>query len=179
MKIIQSNKFRNHMQVHKEEFIVPYTKILELAEKRSLFDNLERKFEVVVMEFPFITGYCDLIETTKDDEIIYAMRYGRKVYTRFVIGKQHYLINKCVICLNRSAFKNEEYYAVTMFPGGKSVKEPQDKYITTIDQLENSLDFWQNHALVYNSDDIDRNTLTKVCPYRDLVENRVMKKMIC
>ena len=66
----------------------------------------------------------------------------------------------------KRSFENEnEYYVITMFPGEDSVKEIQDKHIASDEELQKSIAFWREHALIFDPKIIDMETMTFNCPY--------------
>lgn len=164
-KIIQSNKFRSHMQVHEKDFIIPYQNIIQYASYKGYFNDINERFVDMVVEFPFNIGYSLLCETTVQDTIVYAKRKNREIYSRFTLDGEKKLTNKCVFVLNRSNQKSDEYYLITMFPGEYLVKEPQDKNIKDELERQRMLEFWRSHALVFNPKDVDLETATYSCPY--------------
>lgn len=164
-KIIQSNKFRSHMQVHEKDFIIPYQNVIQYASYKGYFNDINDRFIDMVVEFPFNIGYSLLCETTAQDTIVYAKRKNREIYSRFTLDGKKKLTNKCVFVLNRSNQKPDEYYFITMFPGEYLVKEPQDKNIKDELERQRMLEFWRNHALVFNPKDVDLETATYSCPY--------------
>lgn len=164
-KIIQSYKFKSHMEVHRNDFAVPYTNLIQYAIDKGHFTNLSEDFIGMIIEFPFNVGYSLLCETSPDDAIVYAMRKNRYIYSKFTLDGKKKLINKCIFILNRSYQKNNEYYLVTMFPGEYLVKEPEDRNIKDELERQKMLEFWSNHALVFNPKDVDLETATYLCPY--------------
>ncbi|MFL0250639.1 hypothetical protein ACJDT4_09425 [Clostridium neuense] len=87
MKIILSNKCRQHMEAHKNDFVVDWKELIELCEVEGKFNHLHKSFEIIKVEFPFSVGYCNCIETDANDEIVFAKRYGRDTYSRFILNK--------------------------------------------------------------------------------------------
>ena len=164
-KIIQSNKFRSHMQVHEKDFIIPYQHIIQYALCKGYFNDINERFIDMVVEFPFNIGYSLLCETTAQDTIVYAKRKNREIHSRFTLDGEKKLTNKCVFILNRSNQEPNEYYLITMFSGEYLVKEPQDKNIKDELERQRMLEFWRNHALVFNPKDVDLETATYSCPY--------------
>jgi len=164
-KIIQSNKFRSHMQVHEKDFIIPYQNIIQYASYKGYFNDINERFVDIVVEFPFNIGYSLLCETTVQDTIVYAKRKNREIYSRFTLDGEKKLTNKCVFVLNRSNQKPDEYYLITMFPGEYLIKEPEDRNIKDELERQKMLEFWRKHALVFNPKDIDLETVAYSCPY--------------
>jgi len=165
VNIIITNKFKQHMQVHQDQFSIPYQNLISYMKNNRTFENLDKDFIEMVVEFPFNVGYSDLCKVKDSDNIIYAKRKDRSIYSKFLIGRESTEIDKCVVVLKRSYDKPNEYYLITMFPGEYCIKEPQDKNIKSEDEKNNIMKFWDKHAFVFKLDEIDKNTITKVCPY--------------
>lgn len=73
-KIIQSYKFKEHMKVHRNDFIIPYYNIINYAVRNGYFDNLNTNFTEMIVEFPFDIGYSGLCKISANDTIVYAKR---------------------------------------------------------------------------------------------------------
>lgn len=168
-KIIITHKFKKHMEVHKDSFIVPYTELIDMCRRDGTFQILAKPFEVLIVEFSYNIGFSEMVEVSEEEEVFYAKRIGRNIYTKFVEGKQHKEINKCVICLKQSQVSHNEYFLITMFPGECMVKEPEDITIKDIPTLKTTLKFWQNHALNFQKETVDTSTIVKECPYSNLM----------
>lgn len=168
-KIIISNKFKQHMSVHQNDFKIPYHNIIKYMESKGYFNNLKDGFVEMVVEFPFDIGYTSLVETDSTHNVFYAKRKNRDIYSRFTTNVKKRLTNKCVVILNQSHSDPREYYMVTMFPGEHLVKEVQDKNIKSDEERKRILEFWNGHALILNADDIDIHTATRECPYTEKV----------
>lgn len=164
MKIIQTYKFKKHMEAHKE-FLVPYQELIDYAIQNDLLRCNGEQLCKLTVEFPFTVGYCNLVQISNEDEIVYAKRIGRDGYTPLVLNRTPQKVNKCIFILNRNRDNANEYYIITVFPGDYCVKEPQDKHIQDQEELEESLNFWGQHAIIYEEDIIDKDTLTRECPF--------------
>lgn len=168
-KIIMSNKFKQHMLVHQNDFKIPYHNLMKYMEYKGCFNNLKDGFVEMVVEFPFDIGYTSLVETDSTHNIFYAKRKNRDTYSRFTTSGEKRLTNRCVVILNQSYTNSNEYYLVTMFPGEHLIREVQDKNIKSDEERKRILEFWSEHALILNADDIDIHTVTRDCPYTELV----------
>lgn len=157
------------MESHKREFLYDWERLINRAIQEEKLNNLSKSFEIINVGFQNKDiGYCSLVKTTQDDEIIYAQRLNRNIYSRFVKGKEPKLVNTMTVILNRSREKLNEYYLITMFPGDKSFKEPEDLNIKTKEELLKCLEFWGNHALIYDEAIIQKDSIIHYCPYRNL-----------
>jgi hypothetical protein len=164
-KIIITHNFKKHIEVHMSSFIVPYTNLIDICKQNGTFQNLSKPFEVMIIEFPYNIGFSEMVEVNEEEEVFYAKRIGRNIFTKFVEGKLSKEINKCVICLKQNILNRNEYFLITMFPGEYMVKEPEDNTIKDILTLETTLKFWHNHALIFKEETVDSSTIVKECPY--------------
>jgi hypothetical protein len=105
-----------------------------------------------------MVGTTDLVETTDQDEIVYAMRPRRQVYSRFAKNKTPVPSSWITIVLYKAA--NDEYSLHTVFVGRNTPSFPGGDYLP-----EQSRKFWSTHALVWGSQDIVPDTETSVCPW--------------
>ncbi len=167
-KIIISNKCKIHMEVHQDEFLFDWKELIRNYEEQGCFNSLSNQSEKIIIHSPEPIGFSSLVNTDENSKIIYAKRKDRTIYTRFVKDRKRSITNSFVVILNKSRYKDNQYFLVTMFPGEGAYKEPEDPYITTQEELIESLLFWENHALVFDENTIDHNTITPICPYRDL-----------
>lgn len=164
-KIIISNKTKQHMVVHQNDFKIPYHNLMKYMESKGYFNNLKDGFVEMIVEVPFDIGYTSLVETDSTHNVFYAKRKNRDIYSRFTTNGEKRLTNRCVVILNQSYSDPREYYLVTMFPGEHLIREVQDKNIKSDEERKRILEFWSGHALVLNADDIDIHTATRDCPY--------------
>lgn len=178
-KIIISNKFKNHMEVHEGEFKIPYIELIKEFESSYEFQNSSDDFIVTTKEFGQIVGLEKVVKLLPEEKIIYAKRKGRDIYSKFVQRDEKGIeTNKVVFILNRSRNNPSEYYMVTMFPGNGSKKEPEDKSIKDIKELEECLDFWQDRAFILEEDLIQMDTMTTELPYRYLYD-KLSPMLLC
>jgi hypothetical protein len=153
---------------HEHDFLIPWEDIIRICKVKGLFDNLNKPFEVLEIKLDMNIGYCNLVKVDENDEIIYAKRYGRDIYTKFVKKREPKVTDNLVVILNRSYTSNEEYFLVTMYSGNKSCKEPEDLNILTKKELCESLEFWCDKALIYNESIIQIDSIKTYCPYKNL-----------
>jgi hypothetical protein len=135
-----------------------HPKLIESVKK--IIPTLEVNDDTFRMNFDMgeIVGKTDLIETTDADEIVYAMRPLRQVYSRFVKNKKSIPTSWITIDLRKAAEK--EYYLYTAFVGKLTPSFPGGNYLP-----EHSKEFWSKHALVWESQDVVSGTETKECPW--------------
>ena len=107
-KIIVSNKTRQHMVVHQNDFQIPYHNIIKYMESKGYFNDLKDGFVEMIVEFPFNIGYTSLVETDSTHNVLYAKRKNRDIYSRFTKNVKKRLTNKCVVILNQSYTNSNE-----------------------------------------------------------------------
>lgn len=133
------DRFTSHLDTHPE--VKEY--LLEALKKI----NPERKsFLEETFDFGSPIGKSICVETNTDDEIIYAQRPKRVGLTRFVKNKEAKETSLLTVILKKI---DDGYILITAFVGPKAEPEPWDKFAT-----EQSILFWQNHALVWGSQEI-------------------------
>ncbi len=103
-------------------------------------------------------GLSDLVETEDGDEIIYALRPFRNVYSRFVKDKVAIPTSFIVLAFNSSGEK--KYLLHTAFVGRLTPSFPGGDYLP-----EQSKIFWSKHALVWGNQEVVPGTVTSVCPW--------------
>lgn len=169
VKIIMTKRFKEHMGAHESQFTMPYELLIqklefnkELMETKEDFIKIEENYSVNV-------GYNSVVKILPDEKIIYAKRKNRDLYSKFVVrdskGEE---TNKVQFILKRNAHDKEAFNVITMFPGNTSEKEPEDKTIQNIDELERCLEFWEDKAFIYDESIVDVDTITTENPYVDL-----------
>jgi hypothetical protein len=99
------------------------------------------------------------VETTDEDEIIFAKRKYRDGFTRFVKNRQPEKTSKITIILKKTQ-EEDTYFIVTAFSGSGAEVEPWDRQADS-----KSIHFWNNHALIWDGKDVDENTITEKCPW--------------
>ncbi len=111
-------------------------------------------------------GMTDMVETDENDEIIYAMRPLRSIYSRFAKNRQAQPTNWITIDLRKSedaaasSEKAASYDLYTAFVGKMTPSFPGGNYLP-----EQSKEFWSKHALALDSVEIVPGTETTECPW--------------
>ncbi|MGL4736395.1 MAG: hypothetical protein ACRCW2_02965 [Cellulosilyticaceae bacterium] len=168
MKIILTEALREHMRCHDQEFLKGWEKTFACIEESGILEQVGEGEERLIVNFDAPIGYSMLLETKEEDEIVYAKRLGRELYTRFVKGKEA-VYSYQVACIFRKSKEEEDAYdLVTMYPGGKSEKEPEDRNIQDKQEMIRSLNFWKDRALIYYPDRIEPGSEKDYCPYKNL-----------
>lgn len=168
MKIILTNALREHMICHDQEFLKGWEKTFQQIEEDGILEQLAPGEERIIVNFDAPIGYSMLLETTEDDEIVYAKRLGRELYTRFVKGKEPTYSYQAACIFRESKEEENAYELITMYPGGRSEKEPEDRKIQDKEEMIRSLKFWKERALIYNPENIESGSEKDYCPYKNL-----------
>lgn len=168
MEIIISERAKSHMLCHNDEFFKGWYATFEKIKEQGFLDHLSEPTERLSIALDEMIGYCNLVHTTKEDEIIYAKRLERELYTRFVKGRTPVETNNVLIVLRKNETREDAYDFITMYPGFPSEKEPEDRNIASKEELKRSLTFWSTRALIYNEAVIERGTEKTYCPYQNL-----------
>ncbi len=112
-------------------------------------------------DFGGIIGESICVPTVEGDKIIYAQRPNRQGLTRFVKNKSLRPVSVFTVVLKcDQKSKEEQYILITAYIGENAPPEPWDKMAT-----DESLEFWNQHALVWGSLPIMEGTETEVCPW--------------
>lgn len=116
----------------------------------------KREYLVKAIEFPFIIGNSNVVETTAADKIIWARRLRRFGWSRCVVGRQPEPSNFFTLVLKRMEEdpSGMSYLLISGWIGKPTAPEPED--ISKFSQRhvqgekdkvkEDSRAFWQNHA---------------------------------
>lgn len=168
MNIIIDERTKSHMLCHNDEFFKGWQATFEMLQEKGVFDHLTEPVERLEVALEEPIGYCNLINTTDEDEVIYAKRLERDLYTRFVKNRQPSPIAHVMVILRKDEETEGAYRLITMYPGLKSEKEPEDRSIGSKEELIRSLNFWSTRALVYNEAVIEEGSEKEYCPYKNL-----------
>lgn len=170
INLIISNKFKSHMEVHKDEFFINYTDLINEFSKSEIGQALDGDFIKIAYDFKETVGINKVVRIEEDEEIIYAKRKGRDIYSKFVVRDENNLekTSKVMFLLNKNRREENSYFLVTMFPGEASEKEPEDKNIHGNEELNKVLEFWKDRAFVWEKELVQVDTITAECPYIEL-----------
>jgi cold shock CspA family protein len=131
--------------------------VSKLEDIVKLISCEERSFFVQQIDFPEYIGQSTCVKVNDDDNIVYAKRNGRMGYTKFVRDRQPEDTNSISIILK----KTQDFYTIiTAFYGKNAEVEPWDERANN-----NSINFWKNHALLFDSEPIDMSSVTTMCPW--------------
>ncbi len=120
--------------------------------------NLEGETLAFEKDLGDVVGYMDLVKTTPEDEIVYAKRPNRDIYTRFVKNKEQTETSYVTCVLERVDDTTYELWSAWVgrllptFPGDEN-ETPESK------------SFWSEHALVWGTQTVQPGTETDICPW--------------
>lgn len=124
-----------------------------LAQVKAIGDNL-----YIDRDMGRIVGTSALVATTEEDDILYAKRPNRAIYTRFVRNREPIPTRYVTVVLHKDSEATYNLHsawigrAVPQFPGD-SHETPESK------------PFWANHALIWGSQTIQPGSETRVQPW--------------
>ncbi|HEX6258498.1 MAG TPA: hypothetical protein VFZ48_03395 [Candidatus Saccharimonadales bacterium] len=121
---------------------------------REALPTIELPYEeqvVIEKDMGRVVGTTNLVETTDQDEIIYAKRIGRNTYSRFAKNRSPVACNSIVVVFRK---RNAKYYLWTAMCGKLLPKEAYDA----------ESHFNQTHALAYDERLVQLDTLTNTIP---------------
>lgn len=127
---------------------------------REVISSIDAEGNVVRVETDLgrVIGETDLVETTEQDEIVYARRPLRGVqYSRFVKNKSSSPTSWVTVDLRKDG---ENYRIYTAFVGRLAPSFPGGDFLA-----EKSREFWSTHALVWGSQEVVLGTETTECPW--------------
>ncbi len=101
-----------------------------------------------------------LVQTTDEDEIVFAQRPKRSGLSRFVKNRPPEACTTAVIILKKRNDGGEGYFIVTGWVGILGQHEPWDKFAGPL-----ARGFWSKHALVLGTTEVIPGTETTACPW--------------
>lgn len=105
-----------------------------------------------------VVGTSDLVETTDNDEIVYAKRINRNNYTRFVSHRHAVQSSFVTVVLQKDLEGNYELWSAWI--GSVVPQFPGDEH-----EVPESKPFWRKHALVWGNQAIQPGTETREWPW--------------
>lgn len=131
-----------------------------LPEALARVDSQSRQFLVEEVDFCRLVGETICVPTGSGDEIVFALRHGRRGLTRFVKNREPEPCSSVVVILKRDDANSRVYILITTFVGRRPEPEPWDRNAT-----ERSVEFWSSHALIWGSESMVPGTETVECPW--------------
>jgi hypothetical protein len=145
----------SHIATHFADTPLLKAAVIE-ALKNTDVDGDDMFFEY---NFGRVIGTTDLVETTDTDEVVFAIRTNRDVYTRFTTSQQPQDCPTVTIALK----KHDDdgcYVLWSAWIGYIGPAFPGDANETPDSKL-----YWSCHALVWGRQDVQPGTETTVCPW--------------
>ena len=142
-----------HVGLHIQET----PELLQLVKEVITASNVSGDKTVIEKDMGRVVGISSLVETTDDDDIVYAKRIGRDTFMRFT-RSQGLLPTKFVSVI---LMKSEGGYILWSAWCGKlppTVPEGEN-------EMPQSRIFWQTHALAYDERIIQPKTITSENPW--------------
>ena len=153
---VHLNEKSSHAQTH----LIQHPLLLDAVKKA--IPTIEGDDDIIRIQVNAgeIIGTTDLVETSPDDEIVYAKRVARDIYSRFVKNKQPIPTSTITIDIRKETSSAPSYYLYTTFIGGVTPSFPGGEFLP-----QQSVEFWSTHALVWGTQEIIAGTETTVCPW--------------
>ena len=144
--IVVPNKTEKHLLAHPE-----VQKILaEAIGKISLPNGAFLATEVEMGRVVGLSGCVKVPWIELSDKAFFAQRIEREKPTRVLPGAEGKETTKVVILAFPDRRDKRTYVLITSWIGTLAPKEPWDANIRSKEELQESLDFWSSHALVYD-----------------------------
>jgi hypothetical protein len=103
-------------------------------------------------------GYSRVVNTTDNDIILYGCLRKETIYTRFVKNGDPTPTPYLTATLRLDSEDNYELYDIWI--GRRKPPRPG-----STDETAESKPYWATHAVVFDSQPLQSQTITKVCPY--------------
>lgn len=149
--------FLDRESSHAVTHIAHHSKLLDYIKRALPTIEVEGEIFQIEKDMGEEVGFCNLVETTDSDEIVYAMRPLRDQYSRFVKNKKPHSSSWITLDMRKVG---HEYFLFTAFVGRLTPSFPGGDYLP-----EQSVKFWSTHALVYDPTQIIPGTETLKCPW--------------
>lgn len=135
-----------HLYLH--EGVIPF-----LEKVISNLTILQVAIHKETIDMGYQVGFADCVSVGETDEIVYAKRVGRFIYSKFVKNREPEPTNNITVVLKRMS--PNKYKLLTAYIGNSSEKEIEDRSISTEEELNTCIAFWNTHALVLGSCEVD------------------------
>lgn len=104
-------------------------------------------------------GYDFVIDTTDENDVFYVCLIKDSIPTRFTKKGMPETTSYITLCLEFDSDK-DIYNLVDLWVGRSRPVEPGRS-----GESDKSIEYWKNHAVVFQNQPIQTQTLTKECPY--------------
>ncbi|MEK7603095.1 MAG: hypothetical protein AAB459_02545 [Patescibacteria group bacterium] len=105
-----------------------------------------------------VIGHSDIVTTNEKDTIFYAKPVKLNSFTRFTKNRNPVPSNTLSLKLSKDDEGNYELFEAWIGPSTPPFPENQDS-------PQRDKTFWQTHAHVFDSYNLQSKTITKICPY--------------
>ena len=105
-----------------------------------------------------VVGVSSLVETDTTDDIAYAKRLNRDTYTRFTKNREPQ--PSSIVTIAIKPIDEETYELSSAWIGPVGYSFPDDP-----NAVPESREYWENHALVWGTQEVQPGTETKHCPW--------------
>lgn len=144
----------SHVATHFADTPVLQSVVVEALSNTNIKDsNLFFEYEL-----GRVVGMCDLVETTAADEIVFAKRANRDIYTRFTKSQQPQDCSTVTISLEK--LDGQTYTLWSAWIGYIGPAFPGDANETL-----DSIAYWSRHALIWGRQAVQPGTETKESPW--------------
>lgn len=153
-KKVSADLTGSHLATHFADF----PELSALVKEFLVTQSFDEQEVYVDHDMGRVVGSSDLVETDDTDEIVYAKRFNRDTYTRFVKGRDPVPTSYITVTLTLDGDGN---YELTSAWIGQICPLFPDRPGATPE----SKPFWAKHALVWGNQTIQEGTETEVCPW--------------
>lgn len=126
-----------HMRLHQADMPM----VLEAIKQ---IDIADQTFIKTTVNFGRMIGHTICVETSENDEIVFATRVGRSTKTRFVVGRSPEPCSEVTLIIAKTA---HGYRLITGYIGLPAEREVDDPSISSSEELMRCIKFWSTHAL--------------------------------
>lgn len=137
-----SGDARKHLKAHPEAGPL-------LAEAIAKITLPEDSFLLIEVKFDRMIGQRSCVPIDPEAPAQFAIRIGRDMPTRVVLGARKLDAKSFVICAFK---KGEAWNLITGYVGEKALREPHDRHFmdpSNAAEFKEALIFWNTHALVW------------------------------
>lgn len=146
----------------------------ELTDGLSTVRSGKSGIIVKELQFDHVIGKTFCVKTQEGDDVYYAKKPGEKEWFRFVRNREPEPSNILTVILSRSRDR-KEYTLVHRFIGDKGETNPSREsslFYKGMDNFIKSVDYWNHHAFVDGTKEIDPNTVTTDCPWQYMANGK-------
>lgn len=136
----------------------PSQKLIQTALSKISFIN---DYEEITLDMGEIVGFSTCVQTTINDEIIFATRKDGKIIARFVKNRESEPTSLITIILKKEPLSNYSASIVSAWFGGNREKELGDRNITGDEEYSKVITFWLEHALIYECHKAEIKTILR------------------